>query len=64
MVRDRRVPSLEREVVTFLRLGADIAASVKLQFESGTARLGRLHLLPGRFMVIQQATGLAIAATR
>jgi len=31
---------------------------VRQQLESDAARLGGLRLLPGRFMVIQQATGV------
>ena len=45
-------------VETFLAQGAEVAAGVKQQLEFDAARLGGLRLLPGRFMVIQQAMGL------
>jgi polar amino acid transport system substrate-binding protein len=44
-------------VDTFLAEKADVAAGVKQQLEADAARLGGLRLLPGRFMVIQQAMG-------
>lgn len=45
-------------VGTFLAQGLDVAAGVRQQLEFDAARLGGLRLLPGRFMVIQQAMGL------
>jgi polar amino acid transport system substrate-binding protein len=45
-------------VDTFLAEGADAAAGVKQQLEADAARLPGLRLLPGRFMVIEQAMGL------
>jgi polar amino acid transport system substrate-binding protein len=45
-------------VDTFLAQGLDVAAGVRQQLESDAARLKGLRLLPGRFMVIQQAMGL------
>jgi polar amino acid transport system substrate-binding protein len=42
----------------FLAQGADVAAGVKQQMEGDAARLGGLRLLPGRFMVIEQAMGV------
>ena len=36
----------------------DVAAGVKQQLEFDAARLPNLRLLPGRFMVIEQAMGL------
>lgn len=45
-------------VDTFLAEGLDVAAGVREQLESDAARLKGLRLLPGRFMVIQQAMGL------
>jgi len=42
----------------FLAQGADVAAGVKQQLEADASRLGGLRLLPGRFMVIEQAMGL------
>ena len=37
---------------------ADVAAGVKQQLQADAARLGGLRLLPGRFMVIEQAMGM------
>jgi polar amino acid transport system substrate-binding protein len=46
-------------VDAFLAEKADVAAAVKQQLEADAARLGdRVRLLPGRFMVIEQAMGL------
>jgi polar amino acid transport system substrate-binding protein len=42
----------------FLAARADVAAGVRQQLEADAARLGGLRLLPGRFMVIEQAMGL------
>lgn len=53
-----RAPSSPAVVPTFIDTGADVAAGVKQQLEADAARLGGLRLLPGRFMVIQQAMGL------
>lgn len=53
-----RAPTSPAVVDTFLKQGMDVAAGVKQQLEADAARLGGLRLLPGRFMVIQQAMGL------
>lgn len=53
-----RAPSSQTVVDRFLAEGAEIAAGVKQQLEADARRLGGLRLLPGRFMVIQQAMGL------
>jgi len=46
-------------VDAFLAERADVAAAVKQQLEADAARLGDgVRLLPGRFMVIEQAMGL------
>ncbi|GLC96655.1 MULTISPECIES: ABC transporter substrate-binding protein [Cupriavidus] len=45
-------------VKTFLEQGADVAAGVRQQLEADAKRTAGLRLLPGRFMVIQQAMGL------
>lgn len=45
-------------VETFLSNGDDVAAGVKQQLESDARRLPGLRLLPGRFMVIEQAMGV------
>lgn len=52
-----RAPSSPAVVDTFLAENADIAAGVKQQLESDAQRLPGLRLLPGRFMVIEQAMG-------
>jgi polar amino acid transport system substrate-binding protein len=53
-----RAPTSPAVVDHFLQCGADVAAGVKQQLESDASRVGGLRLLPGRFMVIQQATGV------
>jgi polar amino acid transport system substrate-binding protein len=50
-------PSSPAVVDFFLEQGADVAAGVKQQLEADAQRVGGLRLLPGRFMVIQQAMG-------
>lgn len=52
-----RAPSSPAVVEHFLEHGAGVAAGVKQQLEADAQRLGGLRLLPGRFMVIQQAMG-------
>lgn len=54
-----RTPSSPDVVPVFLQQGLDVAAGVKQQLEADAARLSELRLLPGRFMVIQQAMGMA-----
>jgi polar amino acid transport system substrate-binding protein len=51
-------PTSPAVVDAFLAQGADVAAGVKQQLQADAARLGGLRLLPGRFMVIEQAMGL------
>jgi polar amino acid transport system substrate-binding protein len=52
--------STSPEVVhTFLRDGLEVAAGVKQQLEADAQRLGGLRLLGQRFMVIEQAMGVA-----
>jgi len=53
-----RAPTSPLVVDSFLARDADVAAGVKQQLEADAARLGGLRLLPGRFMVIEQAMGL------
>ncbi len=53
-----RAPSSPAVVDTFLAEAADVAAGVKQQLQADAARLPGLRLLPGRFMVIQQAMGV------
>ena len=53
-----RAPSSPAVVDVFVEQGLDVAAGVKQQLEADAKRLPGLRLLPGRFMVIQQAMGL------
>lgn len=53
-----RAPTSPAVVDSFLAESADVAAGVKQQLEADAARLGGLRLLPGRFMVIEQAMGV------
>ncbi|MDQ6629768.1 MAG: ABC transporter substrate-binding protein [Pseudomonadota bacterium] len=48
-------------VDAFLAGNADVAAGVRQQLEADAGRVGGLRLLPGRFMVIEQAMGLPAA---
>ena len=52
-----RAASSPAVVDVFMTESADVAANVKPQLEMDAARIGGLRLLPGRFMVIQQAMG-------
>lgn len=52
-----RSPTSPTVVDVFVEQRADVAAGVKQQLEADAARIGGLRLLPGRFMVIQQAIG-------
>ncbi|MDM0117190.1 ABC transporter substrate-binding protein [Variovorax sp. J22R133] len=54
IVRAHTSPAVVDE---FLAQHADVAAGVRQQLASDAARLEGLRLLPGRFMVIQQAMG-------
>ncbi len=53
-----RAPSSPTVVDVFVEQKEDVAAGVKQQLEADQLRFGDLRLLPGRFMVIQQAMGL------
>jgi polar amino acid transport system substrate-binding protein len=53
-----RVPTSPEVVDAFLAQNADAAAGVKQQLEADAARVGGVRLLPGRFMVIEQAMGV------
>lgn len=50
-----RAPTSPAVVDTFVSQRLEVAAGVRQQLELDVARLGGLRLLPGRFMVIQQA---------
>jgi polar amino acid transport system substrate-binding protein len=53
-----RAPTSQAVVQTFLDEKLDVAAGVKQQLEADSRRHAALRLLPGRFMVIEQAMGL------
>ena len=53
-----RSPTSPAVVDAFLAENADVAAGVRQQLEADAARLGGVRLLPGRFMVIEQAMGV------
>lgn len=53
-----RAPSSPAVVDTFLAQGLDVAAGVKQQLQADAQRLPGLRLLPGRFMVIEQAMAM------
>lgn len=53
-----RAPTSPVVVDRFLAENADVAAGVRQQMEADAARLGGLRVLPGRFMVIEQAMGV------
>ena len=53
-----RAPSSPTVVDVFFEQGLDVAAGVKQQLEMDAKRFPNSRLLPGRFMVIQQAMGL------
>lgn len=52
-----RAPSSPAVVDTFMTQQLDVAAGVKQQLEADALRIPGLRLLPGRFMVIEQAMG-------
>jgi ABC-type amino acid transport substrate-binding protein len=53
-----RAPTSPAVVDTFIAKEADVAAGVKQQLEADAYTRAGLRLLPGRFMVIQQAMGV------
>ena len=54
-----RAPSSPDVVPTFLEQQLDVAAGVKQQLEADARRTSGLRLLPGHFMIIRQAMGVA-----
>lgn len=52
-----RAASSPAVVDTFVAKGLDVAAGVKQQLQADALRISGLRLLPGRFMVIEQAMG-------
>jgi polar amino acid transport system substrate-binding protein len=55
-----RAPTSPAVVDYFLANKLEVAAGVKQQLEMDAKRLGGLRLLPGRFMVINQAMGMRL----
>lgn len=53
-----RAPTSPAVVQEFLAQHADVAAGIKPQLQAEAARVGGLRVLPGRFMVIEQAMGV------
>jgi polar amino acid transport system substrate-binding protein len=53
-----RAPTSAAVTDTFLAQDLEAAAGVKQQLEADAARVGGVRLLPGRFMVIEQAMGV------
>jgi polar amino acid transport system substrate-binding protein len=53
-----RAPTSPEVVDFFLAQNLDVAAGVKQQLEMDARRVGGVRLLPGRFMVINQAMGV------
>jgi polar amino acid transport system substrate-binding protein len=53
-----RAPTSPTVVDVFIEQGCEVAAGVKQQLEADAKRFPGHRLLPGRFMVIQQAMGL------
>ena len=53
-----RAPTSPAVTDLFLAQGLEVAAGVKQQLQADAARVGGVRLLPGRFMVIQQAMGV------
>jgi polar amino acid transport system substrate-binding protein len=54
-----RAPSSQAVLETYVAGGHEVAAGVRQQLEADMARFPGQRLLPGRFMVIQQAMGCA-----
>ena len=54
-----RVGSSSNVVEEFVRQNLEVAAGVRQQLEADAQRLPGLRVLPGRFMVVEQAMGLA-----
>ena len=54
-------PTSQSVTDTFLTLNLEVAAGVKQQLQMDAARVPGVRLLPGRFMVINQAMGTPIA---
>lgn len=55
-----RAPSSPSVVDVFMEQALDVAAGVRQQLETDLQRFDGLRILPGRFMVIEQAMGLPL----
>lgn len=55
-----RAPSSQTVVDVFVEQGLEVAAGVRQQLQADARRYGGMRILPGNFMVIQQAMGIAI----
>jgi len=53
-----RAPTSQAVTDMFLAQNLEVAANVKQQLEADARRVGGIRLLPGRFMVIEQAMGV------
>ena len=53
-----RAPTSPEVTDVFMAQNLDVAAGVKQQLEADAKRVAGVRLLPGRFMVIQQAMGV------
>jgi polar amino acid transport system substrate-binding protein len=53
-----RAPTSPAVTDLFLEQNLEVAAGVKQQLEADARRVGGVRLLPGRFMVIEQAMGV------
>jgi len=53
-----RAPTSPEVTNQFLAQNLEVAAGVRQQLEADAARVGGVRLLPGRFMVIEQAVGV------
>jgi polar amino acid transport system substrate-binding protein len=58
-----RAPTSAAVTDTLLAQDLEVAAGVKQQLQADAARVGGVRLLPGRFMVIEQALGVAKGRT-
>ena len=56
-----RAPTSPLVTDEMLKQNLEVAAGVKQQLQADAARVGGVRLLPGRFMVINQAVGMPIA---
>ncbi len=56
-----RAPTSPKVVEAFLAEHADVAAGVRQQLEAGATQHAGLRLLPGRFMVIEQAMAVPMS---